>query len=428
MILANGVLRPTEEQNTLLEGLGAEISQVLRRPPPPAEVVIAACDALARRLLAGEFDGLLASLGLEERFTREQVRSAAALMRRDSLEYKLELELGRDFTAPRRLEPPHARLSFTRQVLPLGVLFHIAAGNVDGLPAYSVVEGLLTGNVNLLKLPQADQGLSVLLLKALVDQAPELAPYVWVFDTPSDDLPAMKRMAELSDGIVVWGGEGAVSAVRSLAPQGSKLIEWGHKLSFAYVTAGGRSPEALSALARHILTTRQLLCSSCQTIFLETGDGEEVLAFCRSFLPVLEAAAREAPPLDPGSAAQVTLALYTRTLEEAAHSDGRRLLRGEGCSLTACTDGELELSYQSGNPLVKPLPRAQLFSMLRRHKGVLQTAGLLCAPEEREELALLLLRAGVVRVTGPGEMSRSTCGDAHDGEYPLRRYTRITER
>ena len=66
--------------------------------------------------------------------------------------------------------------------------------------------------------------------------------------------------------------------------------------------------------------------------------------------------------------------------------------------------------------------------MLRRHKGYLQTAGLLCGPEEREELAGLLLRAGVVRVTGPGEMSRTTCCDAHDGEYPLRRYTRVTER
>ena len=77
---------------------------------------------------------------------------------------------------------------------------------------------------------------------------------------------------------------------------------------------------------------------------------------------------------------------------------------------------------------MKALPRAQLPAMLRRHKGVLQTAGLLCAPEEREELAMALLRSGVVRVTGPGDMSRTTCGDAHDGDYPLRRYTRVTER
>lgn len=39
--------------------------------------------------------------------------------------------------------------------MPLGVLFHIAAGNAEALPAYSVAEGLLMGNVNLLKLPAA---------------------------------------------------------------------------------------------------------------------------------------------------------------------------------------------------------------------------------------------------------------------------------
>ena len=42
---------------------------------------------------------------------------------------------------------------------PLGVLLHIAAGNADGLPAFSVAEGLATGNINILKLPQADNGL-----------------------------------------------------------------------------------------------------------------------------------------------------------------------------------------------------------------------------------------------------------------------------
>ena len=65
MILAKGVLRPTEDQNAILEGLEEELAQVLQRPVPPAETVIAACDALAGRLLEGEFDGLLAALGLE---------------------------------------------------------------------------------------------------------------------------------------------------------------------------------------------------------------------------------------------------------------------------------------------------------------------------------------------------------------------------
>ena len=47
------------------------------------------------------------------------------------------------------------------QTVPLGTLFHVTAGNVDGLPAFSAVEGLLTGNINLVKLPSGDQGLSL---------------------------------------------------------------------------------------------------------------------------------------------------------------------------------------------------------------------------------------------------------------------------
>lgn len=427
MILYRGEIHDTKEQNRLLDGLEETITQVLQRPAPAAETVIAACDGLARRVLSGEFDGIIAALGLDKRFTLAQAAAAANMLRRDSLEFKLNLELGPDWAGPKAVTSPHSGLTLTKEVLPLGVLFHIAAGNVDGLPAYSVVEGLLTGNVNILKLPQADGGLSVLLLHALTQAAPELADYLYVFDTPSDDLPAMQKMAAMADGIVVWGGEGAVSAVRGLAPTSCRLIEWGHKLSFAYVTPKGETPEALYALAAHIADTRQLLCSSCQAIFLDTEKREEVRDFCRRFLPVLEGAMAAGAPLDDGSAAQVTLAQYEQRLESIT-APGPEIFYGKSCSLTVGEDGELELSLQFGNPLVKALPRARLPAMLRRHKGVLQTAGLICAPEEREELAMVLLRAGVVRVTGPGDMSRTTCGDAHDGDYPLRRYTRVTER
>ena len=76
---------------------------------------------------------------------------------------------------------------------------------------------------------------------------------------------------------------------------------------------------------------------------------------------------------------------------------------------------------------MKPLPRRRLLSALKGQKGYLQTAGLLCAPEEREELSALLARAGLVRITEAGEMSRTLPGEAHDGDYPLCAYSRIVE-
>ena len=75
--------------------------------------------------------------------------------------------------------------------------------------------------------------------------------------------------------------------------------------------------------------------------------------------------------------------------------------------------------------MVKALPRRELLPVLRRQKGRLQTAGLLCPEADRAALAGLLVRAGVNRVLGAGEMSDTFCGEAHDGEYPLRRYIRM---
>lgn len=428
MILSNGVRYPSQQQDRVLDHLTGALDAVLAGGAPPApELVIAACEKLAAKALSGAFDAELSGLGLDAAVLEEQMSQAAALMSRESLEAKVREELGEEFARPRCLVPPHDGRTLTKRVVPLGVLFHIAAGNVDGLPAYSVVEGLLAGNINLLKLPSADNGLSVRMLEELVKAEPALAPYVHVFDTPSDDLAAMERMAALSDGIVVWGGDGATEAVRRLAPAGVKLIEWGHKLSFAYATPDGVDDRALSQLARHVIGTRQLLCSSCQVLFLDCEDPARVEELCLRFLPILERAAAEGRPLDPGSRAQVTLRIYTDELEERAGHTARHVYRGKGCALISCEEGGPELSAQFGNLLVKPLPRERLVSTLRREKTHLQTAGLICAEEEREELADLLFRAGVIRVTGPGDMSHTTALDAHDGEYPLRRYTRVVE-
>ena len=72
------------------------------------------------------------------------------------------------------------------------------------------------------------------------------------------------------------------------------------------------------------------------------------------------------------------------------------------------------------------LPRQRIVEKLKRHKGHLQTCGLLCGQGEKEELAGLLGTAGLVRITG-SDMSRMIPGEAHDGTYPLREYSRIVE-
>lgn len=428
MILSNGKHYPSDEQDRLLATLEDDIDRTRMTGAIDSETVIRAVDALGQRVAAGDFDDRLRAYLTDA--PADLLPTVVRFLHADHLRYRLARELGTD-PAVCHITPPYGVRGATVRRLPLGTLFHIAAGNMDGLPAFSVLEGLLTGNVNILKLPQADHGLTVEILAALIDIEPSLAPYIHVFDTPSSDVTAMRRMAEMADGIVVWGGDAAVRAVRTLAPTGAKLIEWGHKLGLAYISGYEDEAAELRALATHIMESRQLLCSSCQTIYLDTADMDEVRAFCRTFVPYLEQAARQYPVRELGAIAELTLRRTTERMERAAGVGGaastRETFHGKGISVCACADSTPELSYMYGNPLVKPLPRRDLLPALRRAKGTLQTVGLICTPDRRAALTDALARAGVTRIMRAGHMSHSFCGEGHDGEYPLRRYTRVVD-
>lgn len=418
MIIAGGQIYPSEKQDEILSKAEAQINKTLAEKTLFPQIVIAAIDKLGHEIEQGVFDKQISSLPVDDPLHYKNL--AVKMLSREFLEYKLACELG-------SIPISHTEINAAEtRIMPLGVLFHISAGNMDGLPAFTLAEGLLAGNINILKLPQADNGLSVEIIMKLTELQPKLADFIYVFDTPSSDIHAMKKMAQLANGIAVWGGDQATAAVRALAPVGTKLIEWGHKLSFAYISGYNDKTSELTALAKHIASTKQLLCSSCQIIYLDTKSESELEAFCKEFLPILEHEVGSRSPSSIGSRAHMALIKRTNFLESIlADKPVPRLFKGKGCSLTIKTDSELELSDMMCNVLVKPLPRGKILPALRQKKNYLQTVGLICPRKDRTELSEIFARSGVTRITTAGAMSDYFIGEAHDGEYPLRRYTRI---
>lgn len=418
MLFIHGNIIETNFEKKYLEGLYEDCISTLNKPNPiTPKKVIHACDALYQKVMQGEYDEVIQPVLELSDISYERFESMARLFSGEELEYKCKLELGKRYD---NLKPLKAGVK--RSFSPLGILFHIAAGNVDGLPAYSVVEGLLTGNINILKLPAGDNGLSVRLLSELIRIEPDLKDYVYVFDVPSTDMETLKVLAELADGIVVWGGDEAVLAARSMADVKTKIIAWGHKLSFAYVTPKVKE-EDLYQLAVHVCETNQVLCSSCQGIFVDTKEQAVLESIGERFFEQLKRANAAKGKADIGMRGRNTIRLYNDMLERAKD---KRILSKEGVSVIIKQDRELELSYLFRNVWVKALPHNQLIGSLKKHKNHLQTCGLLCAEEEREVLGGLLARAGIVRITG-SNMSRTIAGEAHDGTYPLREYSRIVE-
>jgi hypothetical protein len=418
MLLIHGEIIETNFEEKYLDNIYEDCLKTLNQSNSlTCEMVINACDGLYRKVMNGEFDDIIVPMLKMADISDEHFKKMARLFERKELEYKCKIELGEEYSNLSVLKD-----GTKRRLYPLGLLFHIAAGNVDGLPAYSVIEGLLSENINILKLPTGDNGLSVRLLYELIQIEPALRDYIYVFDVPSTDVKTLKVFADMSDGIVVWGGDEAVKAARNMAHVTTKIIAWGHKLSFAYVTPEVKNSE-LYELAMHICETNQVFCSSCQGIFVDTDDDTVIEKIGTRFFEELKKANVARGKTDMGMRGRNTIRLYKDMLEQGCDD---HILNDQGVSVVMKKDSELELSYLFRNVWVKRLPRKQIITTLKKHKNHLQTCGLFCEESDREELVQLLATAGVVRITG-GDMSRTIPGEAHDGTYALREYTRVVE-
>ncbi|MEA4893743.1 MAG: acyl-CoA reductase [Oscillospiraceae bacterium] len=420
MNLISGKLMNDKESRAELERLDTLILEAREKAPLSVTAVIDACDTFSQVINESEHLHILLSLGMPEYKARRELQTVKQMTSKEYLVNRIKIELGSSLGS---FTPYGENTPVRQEWKPLGVLLHIAAGNADALPVFSVIEGLLTGNINILKLPGNDGGSSVRILQELIAIEPLIAEYVYVFDYPSHDTEAIMKMASVADAIVAWGGDAAVSAVRSMASPATRIIEWGHKISFAYIS--GDAPDIdLEGIAYNICDTNQMFCNSCQGLFIDTDNFDEVLQFAERFAQILERVAGAMPMSDnPYLTAQKTLELYTERLESA--KDRKRVFSTDNCSVTAYDDMTLTPSYLYRNCWVRPLPRGRLLKELSCYKNHLHTAALVCDEKDRTALETILSKAGVVRITSGARMSVGYCGMPHDGEFSLRRYMKI---
>ncbi|WP_369373807.1 acyl-CoA reductase [Streptomyces sp. cg36] len=417
-----------EEAGRRLAALATTVEDVLAAPLE-TETVLAACDALARALgdpqhpvrarlgallPAGEDPALLDELALH--------------LGRTELTRKLRRELGG--AAPGRLNRPDARETVYEAWAPVGLVAHIAPGNAASVAPLSIVEGLLAGNVNVLKTSGGDTLFTQHLMAELgaLDPTGAVAGRIVVLRFSSARQEWLRLMCAPADAVAVWGGESAVEGVAAHVPPGCRLVEWGHRISFAYLAPGaGQAPAALEALADDVCRYEQQACSSPQVVYLDTDDEHEVFAFAERFAAVLAARpaagpAAEAP--DPAEEAELTTTELVARLEE--HLGLTRVFAAEDGSwrVLADTRSALTASPLHRSVWVKPLPRERAIATLRPMRRYLQTAGIAGSRGDIAELARLVLAAGVTRVTPLGAMLSGYSGEPHDGVYALQRYSR----
>ena len=106
MILYRGELCEDRELPRLLERLEADCLETIAGQSIDRETVVAACDALARRAEAGDYDSVLQPFLAAFSIDPARFREALFLFKREALSYKLAVELGPedlpDLTPPGR--------------------------------------------------------------------------------------------------------------------------------------------------------------------------------------------------------------------------------------------------------------------------------------------------------------------------------------
>lgn len=404
-----------------LDELKFNIEMDLLLQPLLPEIVIEAANTLSKKINQEEIVDKLIALGLPKWASKEYVKVSVDSISKEALVKKVQAEL-----CEKPFEWKKIDKNIEEKNYPLGVILHIGAGNALGLSAFSVIEGLLTGNINILKLPEQEGGLSSELLLRLVNIEPRLKPYVYVLDVSSKDQAIISKLIELANAVVVWGGDEAIRAIRQLAPPSLPVIEWGHRLSFAYFTKQGDTEKALKGLAQDICLTDQLYCSSPQCVFYETNNPNELEDFAERLAKCMEDTSNKYPaPIRPMDIqAQITWLQELVKMEEILKE--KRLITDINKQYSVMVDykTELKASPLFRNIWVMGIKREQLMSMLRYHKGHLQTVGLSCNNSEFEEISKVLYTSGINRITPCGYMSVNYSGEPHDGVFALQRYVR----
>jgi len=343
----------------------------------------------------------------------------------ENLRDKLKRELGSDF--PFELKRINFKENHFESWYPLGVLVHVTPNNSPLLGVLGVIEGLLAGNVNVLKLARKDSSFAAIFYHELckLDETGVFKNYIAVGKVPSSDKKYLQNFLSIADVISAWGNEESIRSLRELAPTHARIVEWGHKISFAYVSKSTMNDQQmLKSLAFEICNNEQMACSSPQCVFVEDADFKTLKSFSQKLAAALDIVSPTMERVLPGLQ---ELAELTVTKEQV------RLNSVYGKSdVIVSSKNEWRIYIEdseglSASPLfrtiwVKPLPKKNIVRNLRPLKVYLQTAGLSASSDEIEELTKELFVAGVQRVRAIGEMTDSYYGEPHDGVYALERY------
>lgn len=344
--------------------------------------------------------------------------------------------LAEDFDNPKWLDEfqPRSKGGFAQALGP-DLLVHVWAGNVPGLPLWSLISGLLVKAGSLGKVARAEPLMAGWFAQTLAEVEPRLKDCMAVVWWPGGDAAVEQQVFGLADHVLAYGGDDTLADLRTRVPVGTPLQLHGHKLSLGLVSSQALGVREAQLCARQaaldVVRHEQMGCYSPQAFLVERGGKVSPLDWSQLLAAELSALQRRYPRPHPDLSESMALSSWVqaRAWADATREvvvlgneqDEWRVLHAEQARVISPSALLRSVEVMAVDSL------DEVPTLIEPRRGWLQTVGVATTPERLLQLAARLGLAGVTRVCALGSMTSPEAGWHHDGRFSLLDLVRIVE-
>lgn len=345
--------------------------------------------------------------------------------------------IAEDFSNPKILDEfqPIVKGGFAKAFGP-DCLLHIWAGNVPGLPLWSLISGLLVKAGNIGKVSSAEPLFASMFVQLLIDIEPKISDCLAVLWWDGGNTEQESIFLENADVVLAYGSNTPLKEIQNRTPITTRYLPYGHKISFGVVSASvldaQKSWSVAHKAAKDIALYDQHGCYSPHIFFIESGGNISPKTFAYYV-------AHELSCFQDKFSRRVLSGNETIQLAQWRNDQTLNLLSDPTNEVISDKDGFWTVTYSEnyGGFSLSGLNRTihlvavdsleKIIPLISPYKAFLQTVGIAATPAEVFQLSDQLGQHGVTRISGLGSMTAPEAGWHHDGRFNLLDLITLTE-
>ena len=317
--------------------------------------------------------------------------------------------------------------------LPKGVIVHWLSGNVPVLGMLSLIQGILTKNVNIVKLPKENGFILPKMVACILDfsiniqnghklTGKDIFNGVEFVYCSKHDTDSQHKLSRIADVRVAWGGKEAVEAVVK-SPRKYDAIDviFGPKYSFAAIGKDSFPIADLGEISYKIALDASIFeqkgCNSPHTIFVEEGGEVTALELAKALSIAMDKVLKRIPKSSLSAEESIKIVNLRSEYEffgEIFSSSGT-----EWTVLYSEDEGFADACYNR-TIFVRPIQSIdQVISYIDHSR---QSLGLCICDRDKFSFAKKVTAVGIERVTDLGKMS--VYEHPWDGRFPMESFVR----